>query len=135
MIKSAFIHLLLVLLLSGPTTPNKSLYFSSNYPYGICLKNVKDSHCDLLCDKCELWFHIDCLEFPVSNYSTLLNDACFSWVCTNCVYSNYSQGAPNLTKFFACTTSYSILTICSDDDKDLPNTLFFYQRQPKIKLT
>ena len=44
-IKSSFIHLLLVLLLSGPVelnpgpvTPNKSSTFSTNYPCGICQK-------------------------------------------------------------------------------------------------
>ena len=78
-IKSRFIHLLLVLLLSGqvelnpgPITPNQSSALSTNYPCGICQKKVNDSHHALLCDKCEQWFHTDCLVFPVSNYSTLL---------------------------------------------------------------
>ena len=67
-IKSRFIHLLLVLLLSGqvelnpgPITPNQSSTLSTNYPCGICQKKVNDSHHALLCDKCELWFHTDCL--------------------------------------------------------------------------
>ena len=42
---------------------------------------VKDSHHVLLCDKCELWFHIDYMEYPVSNYSTSLNFTSFIWVC------------------------------------------------------
>ena len=68
-IKSRFIHLVVVLLLSGhvelnpvPITPNHSSSFSTNYPCGICQKKVKDSHHALLCDKCELWFHTDCLS-------------------------------------------------------------------------
>ena len=83
-IKSRFIHLLLVLLLSGqvelnpgPITPNQSSTLSTNYPCGICQKKVNDSHHALLCDKYELWFHTDCLVFPVSNYSTLLNFTSF----------------------------------------------------------
>ena len=106
-IKSAFIHLLLVLLLSGqlelnpgPTTPNQSSTFSTSYPCGICQKKMKDSRHALLCDKCQLWFHTYCLKFPVSNYSTLLNLTSFSWVFTDCGYSNYSHRTPNLNNFF-----------------------------------
>ena len=76
--KSRFIHLLLVLLHSGqvqlnpgPITPNQSSSLSTNYPCGIRHKKVKGSHPALLSDKCEPWFHTDCLEFPVYNYSTL----------------------------------------------------------------
>ena len=89
-IKSAFIHLLLALLLSTqvelkhePTTQNQSSTFSINYPCDICKKKVNDSHNVVLCDKCEQWFHTDCLEFPVSIYSTLLNFTSFTWVCTD----------------------------------------------------
>ena len=92
-IKSRFIHLLLVFLLSGqvelnpgPITPNQSSTFSANYLCGICQKKVNDSRHALLCDKCELWFHADCLVFPVSNYTTLLNFTSFIWICTDCYY-------------------------------------------------
>ena len=124
-IKSPLIHLLLVLLLSGlvelspgAITPNQSSTLNTNYPCSICQKKVKDSHHALLCDKCELWFHTDFMEFPVSNYSTLLNITSFIWVCTDCEYSNYSHIAPNLNPIFSCTGYYSILTNCSDDDND-----------------
>ena len=109
-IKSHFIHLLLlsgkVELNPGTVTPNQPSTISTNYPCGICQKKVKDSHHALLCDKCELWFHTDCLEFPVSNYSTLLNFTSFIWVCTDCGYSNYSHGTPNLNPILSCTNSY-----------------------------
>ena len=131
-IKSCYIHLLLVPLLSGqvelnpgPVTPNQSSTFSTNYPCGIRQKKVNDSHHALLCDKCELWFYTDCLKFPVSYYSTILNFTSFIWVCTNCGYSNYSHRTPNLNPILSCTNSYSILTICSDDDNDLPINCFF----------
>ena len=96
-INSRFIHLLVHLLSGqvelnrGPVAPNQSSTLSTNYPCGICQKKMKDSHHALLCDKCELWFHSDCLEFPVSNYSTLLYSTSFIWVCTDCGYSNYSH--------------------------------------------
>ena len=96
-IKSTFFHLLVLLLSEqvelnpGPVTPNQSSTFRTNYLCGICQKKVKDSQHVLLCDKCELWFHIDCLEFPVSNYSTLLHFTSFILVCTDCGYSNYSH--------------------------------------------
>ena len=138
-IKSRFIHLLIVLLLSGqvelnpgPVTPSQSSTISTNYP---CKKKVKDSHYALQCDKCELWFHTDCLEFPVSSYSTLLNFTSFVWVCTDCGYSNYSHRTPNLNPILSCTNSYSMLTNCSDDDNDLPNNRFLPLLQPKIKQT
>ena len=139
-IKSRFINLLLVLLLSGqvelnpgPITPNQSSTLSTNYPCGICQKKVNDSHHALLCDKCELWFHTDCLVFPVSNYSTLLNFTSFIWVCTDCGYSNYSHRTPSLNPILSCTNSYSILTNCSDDDNDLPNNHFFTSTPSKNK--
>ena len=98
--KSRFIHLLLlsgqVELNPGPVTPNQSSTFSTNYPCGIRQKKVNDSHHALLCDKCELWFYTDCLEFSVSNYSTLLSFTSPIWICTDCAYSNYSHGVPNL---------------------------------------
>ena len=130
-IKSTFIHLLLVLLLSGQeelnprsTTLNKSSTFSTNCPCGICQKKVNFSHHSLLCDKYELWFHTDCLECPVSNCPTLLNLTSFPWIYADCGYSNYSHGAPHLTPILSCTSSYSILTDCSSDDDDLPNNQF-----------
>ena len=138
-IKSRFIHLLLlsgqVELNPGPITPNQSSTFSTNYPCGICQKKVKDSHHVLLCDKCELWFHTDCLEFHVSNYPTLLNFTSFISVWTDCGYSNYSHRSPNLNQILSCTNSYSILTNCSDDDNDLPNNHFLPFLQPEIKQT
>ena len=141
-IKSPLIQLLLVFLLSGqvelspgPVTPNQSSTLSTNYPCGMCQKTVKDSHHALLCDKCELWFRTDCLEFPVSNYSTLLNITSFVWACTDCGYSNYSHRTPNLNPILSCTNSYSILTNCCDDDNDLPNNHFLPLLQPKIKQT
>ena len=55
-IKSRFIHLLLVLLLSGqvklnpgPVTPNQSSTLSTKYPCGVFQKKVKDSYQALLC--------------------------------------------------------------------------------------
>ena len=137
-IKSPFIHLLLVLLLSGqvelnsrPITQNLSSTFSTNYPCGICWK--KDSHHALMCDKCELWFHTDCLKFPVSNYSTLLNLTSCICVCTDCGYSNYSHRTPNLNPILSRTNSYSILTNFIYDDND--NNRFLPLLQPKIKQT
>ena len=139
-IKSRFIHLLLVLLLSGqvelnpgPITPSQSSTFSTNHPCGICKKKMKDSHHALLCDKCELWLHTDCLEFPVSNYSTLLNFTSFILVCSDCGYSNYSHRIPNLNPILSCTNSYSIITNCSDDYNDLPNNRFFTSTPAKNK--
>ena len=64
-------------------------------------------------------------EFPISNYSTLLNLTSFIWVCTDCGYSNYSHRTPNLNSILSCTNSYSILTNCSDDDNDLLNNRYF----------
>ena len=132
-IKLRFIHLLLVLLHSGqvelnpgPVTPNQSSTFCTNYPRGICQEKVNDNHHSLLCDKCEPWFHIDCLEFPVSNFSTLLIITSFIWVCTDCGDSNYSHRTPNLNQILSRTNSYKILTNCSDDDNDLTNNRFFY---------
>ena len=139
-IKSRFINLLLVLPLSGqvelntgPVTPNQSPTICTNNPCGICQKKVKDNHHGFLCDKCELWFHTDWLEFPVSNYFTLLNLISFIWVCTDSGYSNYSHRTPNLNPFLSCTNSYSILTNCCDDDNDLPNNRFFTSTPAKNK--
>ena len=77
--------------------------------------------------------HTDCLEFPASHYSTLLNFTSFVWVCTDCGYSNYSHRTPNLNPILSCINSYSMLTNCSDDDNDLPNNHFFTSTPAKNK--
>ena len=69
----------------GPITPNQPSTLSTTYPCDICQKKVKDSHHALQCDKCELWFHTDCLKFPVSVYSTLVNFTSFTWVYADVV--------------------------------------------------
>ena len=106
-IKSRFIHLLLlsgqVELNPGPITPNQSSTISTNYPCGVCQKKVKDSHHALLCDKCELWFHTDCLKFPVSHYSTLLNFTGFILVCTDCATNCSGVKGPSQQAAFLAT--------------------------------
>ena len=139
-IKFRFIHLLLVLLLSGQVESSLDQLLQINLQLLVptirvvyVRKKVKDSHHALMCDKCELWFHTDCLEFTVSNYSTLLNFTSYIWVCTDCGYSNYSHRTPNLNPILSCTNSYSILTNCSDDDNDLPNNRFYPSTPAKNK--
>ena len=135
-IKSAFMHLVLLLsgqllLIPGPTTPDQASTFCSNDPCGRSLKKVKDSQHALLCDKCEPWFHTECLDYSVSNYSTLLNFTSSTWVCTDCGYSNYLHRTPNIYQILSCTNFNSILFDCSDDDNDLPKYRFlsFYSSQ------
>ena len=117
----------------GSTTPNQSSSLSTNYPCGICQKKVINSHHALLCNKCVLWFHNDCLKFPVSNYSTLIKLTSFSWVCTDCGYSNYSHGTPRLNPILSYANSYSILSNYSDYDNDLPKNGFFTSTLAKNK--
>ena len=139
-IKSAFIHLLLVLLLSGqvklspvPTTPNPYSTLNTKYLCGICLKKVDDSHHALLCDKCELWFHTNCLKYPFLNYSTLLNFTSCTWDFTDCGYSNYSHRTPKLNPIISYTSSFLILTNCSYDENDLLNNRIFTSTSVKHK--
>lgn len=51
----------------------------------ICILPCKKSHKALECDRCEMWYHIDCIDMPnsVYNYFAKKGDEA-AWFCQEC---------------------------------------------------
>ncbi len=64
----------------GPKTPNYK------YPCGICFKPVKCNQKGILCDMCNLWHHIKCINMPVTEYFRLAENEEEPWECPNCQF-------------------------------------------------
>ena len=82
--RSSHCHLLMVILLSGqielnpgPGTTNSTLNSEAQYPCGVCKDNVDEDARAILCDKCELWYHTQCIDSDI-DYSAVANLTSFS---------------------------------------------------------
>ena len=52
-----------------------------------CEKKVGDDECSMFCNLCELWFHIDCVQFPKAVYDILSKHKdleSIKWFCPTC---------------------------------------------------
>ena len=85
---------ILVLTLSADVETNPG----PDYPCGTCGKNVIDTDPAILCDNCNIWFHIQCEDFNETNYSNLVSsNQSFSWLCTVCESINHSSSNSSLS--------------------------------------
>ena len=53
------------------------------YPCGVCSRAVAKTHRAVLCDICEVWQHIKCVNITPSEYINL-NASDDSWICPSC---------------------------------------------------
>ena len=84
-------HLFLVILLSGqielnPGPVNPPTHNSAQFPCGICKDEVTEDDRALLCDKCELWYHTNCLDNDIDysvyqNMTSFFLDLFWLWFC------------------------------------------------------
>ncbi|WAQ95830.1 hypothetical protein MAR_028520, partial [Mya arenaria] len=80
-----------------------------DFPCGTCGAEVLDSDPAVECDKCGLWFHIQCQNLEHSWYQDLIHtDASFAWTCTVCDNSNHSITSSILS--ISSTNSFSALS-------------------------
>ena len=83
--------LLLLLILSGDIAPNPG---PIRNPCGMCEKPVRSNQRALLCDLCEIWFHLKCLpdSIAISNCEyDRLGCSTESWYCFKCLLPQFSD--------------------------------------------
>ena len=84
-----------------------------DYPCGTCGLNVLEHDPAILCDTCNLWFHIHCEGFSLPDYSNLVSsNQSFSWLCTNCESTNFSTSTSSLSSH----ESHNSFSLLSDSE-------------------
>jgi hypothetical protein len=77
----------LILLLSGDVSINTG---PTKFPCGVCSKAVRKNQRGILCEDCIQWFHIKCIDLPVSEYNKLPTSL-DSWYCNPCTLPNFTD--------------------------------------------
>ena len=117
--KSILSHLWLcdLILRSGDVHPNPGPRPAGPpiLPCGTCQRSVKNRDKAIICDECNLWYHINCVGISPSTYHSLIHqDQSAHWFCEHC-------GIPNYTPTFSSdeqSTSYT-------DSYELNNAIFY----------
>ena len=103
---------------------------------GNCALEVNESDSAINCDECGQWFHIQCLSIGKDTYEDLVaTDRSFSWVCSNCDCTNYSNSHHSSLISHVSENNFSILTENMESLPSLPPpTQVLPQKQgiPKI---
>ena len=85
------------------------------FPCGTCQRSVKNRDKAIICDECNLWYHMNCVGISPSTYHSLIHqDQSAHWFCEHC-------GIPNYTPTFSSdeqSTSYT-------DSYELNNAIFY----------
>ncbi|MCG8046380.1 MAG: hypothetical protein JAY66_11960 [Candidatus Thiodiazotropha taylori] len=95
----------------------------TDFPCGNCAIEVLDDDAALECDKCGLWFHIQCQAIGQDMYDDLVaTDQSFSWICSNCDHPNFSNSSfASSIASYVSPNNFSILTDeDSEPDEPLP---------------
>ena len=117
---------LVLLLLSGDVHinpgPTQRKY---KYPCGNCWKPVMKNQKGILCDSCELWFHIKCLPEAISisnNRYELLTSSDESWYCYDCQLpmftDSFFEKSGDQTNLFNFTDSFFEASYIDDKSPD-----------------
>ena len=106
-----------VILRSGDVHPNPGPRPAGPpiFPCGTCQRSVKNRDKAIICDECNLWYHINCVGISPSTYHSLIHqDQSAHWFCER-------YGIPNYTPTFSSdeqSTSYT-------DSYELNNAIFY----------
>ena len=57
------------------------------FPCGTCGRSVNKNHRALMCDGCDLWYHIGCVGVGGCEYSRNLSLSDLNWLCPVCLFS------------------------------------------------
>ncbi len=80
-----FLHLGSILLLAyGDVHPCPGPNYK--FPCGICHKPVKVNQKGILCDMCNLWHHIKCINMTTAEYFRLAENEEEPWECSDCQF-------------------------------------------------
>ena len=81
--------LLFILLSCGDISQNPGPNYK--YPCGICDKAVRRNQHGILCDGCELWHHVKCIDIPFDIYRELSEQENIDWYCQKCISPQFSD--------------------------------------------
>ena len=109
------IHLLIRILLSNQVelNPGPQSLDESSYPCSICSQECTWDSDAIVCDNCDKWCHIVCVNISPSMYEKYGN-ASVLWICPVCNTPNHSrtifQSYLSSGHSLLCSNSYSLLT-------------------------
>ncbi len=93
------------------------------FPCGVCHKPVKVNQKGILCDLCNLWHHIKCINMPPAEYFRLAENEEEPWECPDCQFPyRFTDSFFNSTVGSDILSNMSILSNTSANslqDKDL----------------
>jgi hypothetical protein len=102
---------MLMLLQAGDLHPNPGPY-QPKFPCAVCGKAVKWGQRATCCDKCDLWYHVDCMDMCSPTYDALVQSSNMSWICCQCGFPNFASSlfsdfSINISNSFASLTTLS----------------------------
>ena len=113
------IHLLIRILLSNQVelNPRPQSLDDSSYPSSICSQECTWDSDAIVCDNCDKWCHIGCVNISPSMYEKYGNTSVL-WICPVCDTPNHSrtifQSYLSSGHSLLCSNSYSLLTNISE---------------------
>lgn len=121
-IQSYFMCLLLIL--SGDISLNPG---PTKFPCGICSKAVRKNQRGILCDECQYWFHVKCIDLPVAEYN-ILSQTSDSWYCKSCTLPQFTNSFFDISlEEKSNAPSQSYLPSSPEETSDV-NTVFSHLR-------
>ena len=84
----------LLILISGDIAENPS---PIKFPCGSCAKPVKKNQKGIQCKDCLFWYHIKCINLPVTYYIAL-SEFSDSWYCSRCTLPEFTLIFRNVNK-------------------------------------
>ena len=101
----------LLLMQAGDINPNPG---PNNTSCAICDKSVLSNHRATLCNKCNCWYHIECMVMTEAEKESLQNRQ-VSWICCHCSNPNFDSSLLSNSSI-ELSNSFSVLS--SDDYTD-----------------
>jgi hypothetical protein len=77
----------LLILISGDIAENPG---PIKFPCGSCAKPVKKNQKGMQCEDCIFWYHIKCINLPVTGYITL-SESSHNWYCSRCTLPEFTD--------------------------------------------
>ena len=124
--KLTYLFIFLVLVTNSwdiETNPGPpSLSSSSHFPCGVCEASVGWTDRGIVCDTCNVWYHIDCQGMSSTMYSIYnrsMNQSC-AWECLKCGMPNFSTSLFDFQASINLSNRFSSLSM---PDSPLPDCL------------
>ena len=92
------------------------------FPCGTCQRSVKNREKAIICDECNIWYHVNCVGISPSTYHSLIHqDQSAHWFCEHCGIPNYTPTFSSDEQSISYTDSYELYNaLCYDHDNEEP---------------